>query len=349
MDQLRRGSNFQQSSVGVYYRIGFVVRVMRFKEWGSSKLTPLLTLGFLWILGRRPPTDDAIIKVAFLLILAVCGFTFGYLINDYFDRSSDRRAGKPNASETLSRGLVVALLIALATASGALLLWVHASPALLILAGGSYAAAVGYSAWPRFKERGTLGLAASAFAQRTMPALFALVLFADFRFQQFVLAFVYTIVGLRWILMHQLIDYQRDRLSRVHTYISDRGPQQALSLIQRVLFPLEALGLLVWFVLAARSLGGLIVVAAIYLCWVCLRRVMWRERAYSWTSYSNAYLGDLYSIFLPVSLGLMCVLAQQAYWPFLLVTLYLSLHRALGKVYGTTRFDERALEQPPPN
>lgn len=303
-------------------------RIIRLSDWAPSKLPPLLTLSFLWILERNPSPSEAMLRIGGLLLFAVFGFSFGYLINDYSDRLGDRRGGKPNAMDWLGGKLTFVLTTAMMAAGGvAVLIWIHAGFGLLIVAPLSYAVAFCYSIGPRFKERGVLGLLASALVQRTIPALFALILLQDIRIEQLTLTFVYSIVGLRWILMHQSIDYKRDRLADVHTFISDRDPRQARELIRHVLFPIELLGLLVWFIMAVQHVGGLKVAAIIYACWVLLRRYALHDDAYSWMSYSNAYLGDLYSFFLPVSLAVMCVAFQPLYWPLLVLTAGLSYRR----------------------
>jgi len=304
-----------------------LIRIVRWNAWASSKLPPLLTLSFLWILHRDPPPGDAMMRIAELLIFAVLGFSFGYLVNDYSDRSSDRLAGKFNALEILSGKRAFALLIALAAAGVAVLMSARAGLGLLTVGVLSYVAALSYSAGPRLKERGALGVLTSALAQRTIPALFTLVLFQDIRAETLVLTLVYTIVGLRWILMHQAIDCERDRRSQVRTFVSDRDPRLARKLIQRVLFPLELFGLSVWFVMAVPQLPGLAPMAAIYLAWFLLRRRVLHDDAYSWMSYSNVYLGDLYAFWLPVSLGIMCAALQPLYWILVILAVGLAYRR----------------------
>jgi 4-hydroxybenzoate polyprenyltransferase len=302
-------------------------RIVRWGDWGPSKLPPILILGFLWILERRPPLGEAMLKIVGALLFAAFAFSFGYLINDLSDRPDDRRAGKPNAMETLDGKQALIWLFALASGGVVVTLAAPAASGLLPVAMLGYATAVAYSAGPRFKERGALGLLASALAQRAIPALFALLLFQDVQIEQSILIFAYTIVGLRWILMHQAIDYQRDRLTGVRTFLSQRDRRLARDLIRRVLFPLEMLALSVWFILAVQRVPGLAVTALAYMAWVLLRRRILGEAAYSWTSYSNAYLGELYTVFLPVSLGILAVAIHPAYLALLALAIGLGGRR----------------------
>lgn len=292
-------------------------RIVRWIDWGPSKLPVILTLSFLWILERHPSVDDACLKLGGLLLFAVFGFSFGFLINDYSDRWSDRRAGKRNAMEGLSVGLAFVLLLAMVAGGAAVLLSVHAGIAPLILGVLSYAVAVVYSVGPRLKERGAFGLFVAAVAQRTIPALFTLVLFEDIRVEPLILTLVYTVVGLRWMLMHQAIDFRRDRISGVRTFISTRDRKLAQDLIRRAVFPIELFALSVWLLLAIPHLPGLAAAAFVYLFWFVLRRRVLGGEAYSWMSYANPYLGEVYGFFLPVSLGIMTVAAQPSYWPLL--------------------------------
>jgi 4-hydroxybenzoate polyprenyltransferase len=292
-------------------------RIVRWIDWGPSKLPVILTLSFLWILERHPSVGDAYVKLGALLLFAVFGFSFGFLINDYSDRWSDLRAGKRNAMESLSVELAFVLLVVMAAGGAAVLLSVHGGIALLFLGVLSYAVAVVYSVGPRFKERGAFGLIVAAVAQRTIPALFTLVLFEDVRAEPLILTFVYTFVGIRWMLMHQALDYRRDCISGVRTFISTRDKKLAQDLIRRAVFPIELFALSVWFLLTVPHLPGLAAAALVYLFWFVLRWRVLGGEAYSWMSYTNPYLGEVYSFFLPVSLGIMAVAAQPSYWPLL--------------------------------
>lgn len=98
---------------------------------------------------------------------------FGYLINDYCDRESDKKAGKDKVIFNLSeRTIRISFILVIA---GAILpVWIYSGFSLAVIGAEAVTFVMGASySMPlfRFKEKGVWGLIVSSFAQRCMPLL----------------------------------------------------------------------------------------------------------------------------------------------------------------------------------
>ena len=146
---------------------------------------------------------------------------FGYLVNDLSDFEADRAAGKKRAAHQFSlRDLwfICGLLVVV----GVIALWPYLFLTRLnpVLVASSFLLAGAYSLAPvRLKERGWLGLVAASAAQRSVPALAAAACLGAFDSTTSALAVIYFLNGLRYIILHQILDSQNDRIASIHTYI----------------------------------------------------------------------------------------------------------------------------------
>lgn len=222
---------------------------LRFGDWWP-RLVPVVASCFYatLLLGADLRTMGR--QLPWFLLALVSIAAFGYTLNDCWDADSDSRAGRANAQRGLSR-LSRLLLVGgpLVVGLGA---WAALDPnrlaslffvlQLLLL--------VVYSVPPfRFKERGSLGVVADALYGHVVPLAIVLSVFppnvgSDSRGLWAGALGIWTLAkGLRNILLHQVEDRKRDRLSGVATYGSRRPPLETLSLINRLLLPLEFMAL----------------------------------------------------------------------------------------------------------
>src|SRR5919206_415847 len=102
------------------------------------------------------------------------------------------------------------------------------------------ALAAAYSLPPfGLKARRSAGIWSAAAAQRTLPMLVALTAINRMDAAAWVLLLVAQLAGMRWILVHQVIDAGSDRRVGVATWVSVVGEARALSVLRSVVFPLE--------------------------------------------------------------------------------------------------------------
>lgn len=285
-------------------------RLIRWEEWVESKTPLFLAATYTWLLtGASDPLPQQIARGCLWLGFTICFLAFGYVINDYADRKVDRLAGKPNAigQFTERRAIGLVLLIGLA---GPLCLWPYLGipwviPTLL----PAYFFAAAYSLPPvRFKERGVLGVVVSSTAQRLMPLLVGMALFSRFDTVSWIMAVLFSLIGVRWILVHQIGDLTADERGGVHSFARSHGSRASLRLMQLVVFPAELVCLAIWISLTAGQ-PMVLIGLPLYLVWLALVWRAQRRLPVSWTRFGELPLTQFYFIFWPLALALGAVLS----------------------------------------
>jgi len=284
-------------------------RLVRWHDWGPSKIPTLWGIVFYIGLSQRPLAPTFTAKAAVFIAFAALHSALGYAVNDWGDRALDKLHGKPNAFASLSRTQVLAVfgsLAILSILSGLAfaddVLWV-----LLWL--GWVFASLGYSLPPlRFKERGTWGLAASSVAQWSLPVLLTFAALADVaRWDAALLTLALTISGATLEVAHQRFDRQRDASTHTHTL----GSRLSAPVLDRLYIGMLLLDKLAWglaLVVMATRLGSI---------------PIWR-----WSLSIGSVPLALYAILLPFALW-------EMRRPELLDTYY-SIHRSFGKLLHET-------------
>ena len=135
----------------------------RAEDWWKSKASALMGFVYLFALWFDIPFL-VFIPLSVFSIAVIMGFaSFGYIVNDFFDKEKDRQAGKKNflldKSPAYQTGLILATLIFICFP------WFYLPAALYsyILIGIQISLFLIYSVPPfRLKERGAAGLAVDA-------------------------------------------------------------------------------------------------------------------------------------------------------------------------------------------
>lgn len=294
--------------------------LIRWKDWGHSKMPPFFAVGFLFLLDERP-TPEILLRFAAWILFCAAFLAFGYSVNDYADRDADRRAGKANALHGRKAGWALAWLLALSALSLASLAPWLADRRLALIVASSYAFSLAYSLPPmRLKERGLAGLAACALAQRSLPLLVGAALFGRFDRNLWLLAALFTLVGLRWILLHQVLDARHDEQAEVRTFVLMTGTERSLFLMKKVFFPLELAMLLLWLLSASRGLPALWLLVPVYVAGLRVAGYAWHRwlPPFHWTEYWLHPLAGLYETVMPLFLGILASIRNPAVTPFLL-------------------------------
>ena len=134
------------------------LQVVRFDNWFTQKLSPLLIVGYalLWATDVSPNDALAVLPVVLLCICSVAAY--GHLVNDWFDIESDALSGKPNTLQGLSRGRRSALVAIFIVSGFGLLLLIPRPSAVVWLLLADYLLPTIYSLPPvRLKHRSTTG------------------------------------------------------------------------------------------------------------------------------------------------------------------------------------------------
>jgi hypothetical protein len=207
-------------------------------------------------------------------------------------------------------------------------------PDVIALILTAYIVATLYSLPPtRLKERGTLGLLAAAVAQRTLPAVIVFQAMGVWDRTAVALCVLSTLIGLRYILVHQILDLRDDARTGLRTFGTDRGADFLCRLISRVVFPLELASLGVAVVTMAETVPSLWALAALYAVWLEVLRRRLKRFALTPSPVSYDLLADLYFIYWPLLLaGVLCV-REPVLLPVLALTI-VWLFRAIRALVG---------------
>jgi 4-hydroxybenzoate polyprenyltransferase len=217
-----------------------IARLSRVNDWASLEVLVLGTLGIIYIY----PGDSRII---FLFILfSAAAASFGYGINNYFDRHSDVKAGRAllyphSLSPWTVRTLLVIFLLAASVLSYFTFNWNG-----FIVALGSFALAFAYSAM-RLKKRGAMGVLAIPLSAYSLPFLSLFLTRPEQPLLGIGMITWLFIFGILDILIHQVSDIDNDARSGLKTLARDIGIEKARIAISAVLSVLVLLSaFLIW-------------------------------------------------------------------------------------------------------
>jgi cytochrome P450 PksS len=311
--------------------LAHLASLVRWREWYDSKL-PLNLAGMSYaVLRGGSPGTAELADMAVLLALLCLYASYGHIANDYSDLAIDRAAGKrrplagwgpPAALATIAVTGCGAVLLALARFEAG----TAALTALAVLLAGSY------SLPPvRLKERGVLGPAAAALAQRTLPLAIVFQALDGWDRTAAALCVLATLIGLRFIILHQLSDRANDLRAGVRTLATVRSERQLELLVTRVLFPLEAGSAGVAVLAMAVFEPAVAAVAAGYVGWLWLKR---RRRKQS-SPLSYALFRGFYCILWPWTLAALLALRDAQFVVVLALVVALQQRRIMAWLRGS--------------
>jgi cytochrome P450 PksS len=245
--------------------------LVRWREWCDSKF-PLFLACLCYAALRSAHGGLALLAdMAALAVLFCLYASYGHLVNDYSDLEADKAAGKRRRLATwnarAARGAIAG-----SAAATALLAAACFDTGTVALTVGALGLAAAYSLPPlRLKQRSWLGWIAAALAQRTLPLAFAFQGLGAWDLGAAMLCLLGTLIGLRFIAVHQLYDRRHDLRTGVATAATVWSRAKVVLLAERGLLPLEAilttavaaalapvapLATLAWAAYAARQLAS---------------------------------------------------------------------------------------------
>jgi 4-hydroxybenzoate polyprenyltransferase len=296
-----------------------LLKLIRWDDWYDSKL-PLFFLAYYYLLLIHHE-----VHLQNLILLLPLGIffsslaSFGYMLNDYSDKFVDRMSGKENTMCLLTNwqqilSLIIVLLIGLI----AFIPFYHYKFTIFLLF-LSYLSSILYSASPlRLKEKGMWGIACVSLAQRVFPLLIVFAIFEHFRFDTFVFAILSFLIGTRWILVHQILDRDKDMQANVETFAVSGSLIRTYDMML-FLFVIE--------VISAVALVGIITYTAApfmlplliaYFLYVLYIYPFWKKLGFKrmLSSYDFAPLADFYFFWLPFWMSIL--LGCQNSWFFVI-------------------------------
>lgn len=303
-----------------------IVNYYRINEWYSSKI-PLAMAMFLYVcIDVEPSLSDRQFLINFIFFFSfwICFFAFNYLFNDYVDLEKDREAGKVKEIQSVAPKVTLLHLCLLFAVSIALcLICFHDRPLVTVGALISYLLGIAYSAKGiRLKERGVIGVIECSFAQRNTPILMLLFMMPVKPMVSICWMCVVFINGLRYILVHQLLDKENDKKVGIQTLVTNHNlPFKQLIV---TFWMIEMLLLVVLFRdMLFTVVGVIFIILYALLCLlnnIFIKKVLHQSYMFS---FSNLPLEDLYNVFLPIFLAVSYGLEKGYWWLIILTVVYL--------------------------
>ncbi len=194
--------------------------IFRVTEWFGSKLPLSIAVFILFSLLNGRSAASALPLFCFFLLYTVTYLALGYLANDLSDVEQDKIAGKRNAFNSTGIGVGVAAFVVVTIIHFLSAAFIKFTPEFMIFALVAYLFGIFYSFKPlRFKERGVLGLITASFCQRNVQLLVIPFIFeVDLLLFALINVFVF-VYGIRYILIHQYMDYENDIVSETKTFV----------------------------------------------------------------------------------------------------------------------------------
>lgn len=232
--------------------LSFVLRAVRVDNWGASKIPPLLAVGYALILINGVELSVSFLAL-FVFFACICSVAaYGHIINDIFDIQQDLAIGKKNSMAGLLPVQRYCLCFLFIVTGFVPLIYFNLNLTLTIILMVNYLLPTIYSVpITRLKERGFIGVITDASGAHLMPTLFIALLFihAGNGTEKTGLAITISasiwalFAGLRGIIAHQISDQRNDRKMNTITFVSSRRRKSLRSLVLKVFFPCEVIGL----------------------------------------------------------------------------------------------------------
>lgn len=224
------------------------VKKLRLSNPWNYKAPLLISIPYFLILACSIPFKSSLfyIGLSFCTIVGIAGF--GYYTNDWADINKDFIAGKSNALSEMS--LAAKLVVLFVLLIFALAPWYFFpmdkwSWILLVL---EFLLFVLYAFPPfRLKEKGFLGVLTDALYAHVVPSLLAANTFYlignnkfDYWFEFLMILVLWQFtLGIRNILLHQILDFNNDLTSGNKTFVVKRGVLISEVILKRILLPIE--------------------------------------------------------------------------------------------------------------
>lgn len=221
------------------HKMESLLKLIRWDEWYDSKIALFFfAYYYLSLVHSKVQVQDMLLLLP-LGIFYISLASFGFMLNDYSDKFVDKISGKLNVMSDLSNqqqmlALAIALFVGLI---GFIPFYQYKFVVIFIFL--SYLFSILYSTYPfRLKEKGVWGIMCASSAQWVLPVLIVFGIFEHFGLDTFLFAILSFLIGLRWILVHQLIDRDKDIQAGIQTFAAGRSSTRVYN-VMRFFFAIE--------------------------------------------------------------------------------------------------------------
>lgn len=285
-----------------------LLKLIRWDEWYDSKIALFFFVCYyLLLLHNKVQLQDMLLLLP-LGIFYISLASFGFMLNDYSDKFVDTVSGKVNAMNRLSnRQQILVLAIALFVGLIAFIPFYQYKFAVIFTA-LSYLSSILYSVHPfRLKEKGAWGIMCASLAQWALPVLIVFGVFEYFGLDTLLFVILSFLIGLRWILVHQLIDRDKDIQVSIKTFAINRSPTKIYSAM-RFLFAIELISMIGLLGVMAYTMSFKVLPPIVaYIIFELYLSPLWKKLGFRriLTSYDFAPLADFYFLWLPLWLSIL--------------------------------------------
>jgi 4-hydroxybenzoate polyprenyltransferase len=219
--------------------------ITRLRAWRLALAGPLVYWFFpvFFVLLSTSPTVDPYGLLALMVVLIVSA-SWGFLLNDFFDRPSDAKSGRADEvhGHHLGKRVMGVLIFATALASWAVVFLIGGGDAFKVVLAVNYAVAILYSAPPaKLKVRRFWGFLADSLIERPLPILVLLSYMGYYTPLTFALP---ILAELTWsVFKHQAADLVGDARAGVDTLAVHLGSERSYRIVNLVLNPVSVLSL----------------------------------------------------------------------------------------------------------
>ena len=204
-----------------------LISYLRVEEWLTSKVTLMVGILLFFSYVNSTCVGD-VVKNTIAYFLSVSMFlAISYVANDFSDIDVDIKAGKKKVIAEMPKCIVwISFFLMFLIGNIPIIMLAKNKIICSIIILITYVLGLSYSTLGlRFKERGIWGLIECSFAQRCMP-LFLIICIEPIKdFSVFYLIgwiIISFIDGLRYILIHQVLDMDNDIKSGVNTFVTQK-------------------------------------------------------------------------------------------------------------------------------
>jgi len=320
-----------------------VYRYLRTDDWLDSKVPFMISvalLSYLYIDNNISCIDMYLSVGAYFLYVSMF-LAFSYVINDFTDMEIDKKAGKKKVMHKLPKPVIVITMIALVFV-GVLPMFaiVVEKVSYLVYTLVLYIAGSAYSVpyLLRFKERGFIGLIECSVAQRCMPLIPIVFLFPINWIFLGVFIILSFVNGIRYILIHQAIDYENDIKTGVKTYVSE-GHNKYKAYVFAAFF-IECLLFIEIFAWLAMHRFYVLCVLLLYCVFELIIDTVVKKymKTNLFCTFIAVPLEALYNVFFPIMAAILLTIENYAYCGILAFLIIITFKPFKGKFAFVIRF-----------
>jgi len=236
-----------------------IVSVAKLRAWKLAIVGPSVFWYFpiLYALLTTNPTVNPFGLTALVIVLMISA-SWGFLLNDLFDREADAKSNRADASHGhgLTKTQMEILILSTAAISWVIVFSIGGGYVFKVVLAVNYLWGIFYSTPPvKLKVRRFWGLLANSLMERPLPILVFLTYMGYFN----ILTILFPVMmELSWsVFKHQAADVKEDIAAHIDTFAAHLGEELSSKIVRDFLNPLSFLMVLSLIVISWLNIAGL--------------------------------------------------------------------------------------------